>query len=486
MGKWTSDEHLHFYTFIIFNFGYIFKKKILNGGETPSSKSSRKSSTKKDLKKKRRGKQLSGEFYTKMEEFFEVELPDHERRTRSQLRCKMNKIFPKEKFEDRKKRKERWENGSIYFSDLVKIMGTDQNGLHVSGFTDRVHIPFRKDCDIIEQQILDYFGISFRVEELPPLDQKTLNSVSWRDFNASYYPLYGRFIKEMTRQKEIFRRDVRFLNENKPEELKRKKEEFDSWLGLMKNAIKKTERGLLYLSAEYELLKKNEKLLSLFKNQSSLSMKKISNSRSKTISLPSNDKEKTFDPTERKEVKVKAEAEEPSTTTLLKKRRNISKFSSSIPSKSRKSSSLEKSVKETQENPGFQKPQKVKKKKVQVISGFNYRLKNPIPLRKIFPALKIKQEEEDTEEEEVTEVDPSSIKFNYENDESLGIKLEAGEEKNVSSFTLEKYQEQRKELLGYKINSFEKNISLFKGFTNSMFKRNSGGRDDGNGASGQF
>ena len=83
-------------------------------------------------------------------------------------------------------------------------------------------------------------------------------------------------------------------------------------------------------------------------------------------------------------------------------------------------------------------------------------------------------------------MDPSSIKFNYENDESLGIKLEAGEEKNVSSFTMEKYQEQRKELLGYRINSFEKNISLFKGFTNSMFKRNSGGRDEENGASGQF
>lgn len=103
MGKWTSLEHLSFYTFIIFNYDYIHNKKIIpkivQNPQNPDQKSE------KATKKLRRGKQLSGEFYTKMEEFFETELPNHKSRTRSQLRCKMNKLFPKKTKENLKRKK---------------------------------------------------------------------------------------------------------------------------------------------------------------------------------------------------------------------------------------------------------------------------------------------------------------------------------------------------------------------------------------------
>lgn len=270
MGKWTSLEHLSFYTFIIFNYDYIHNKKIIpkivQNPQNPDQKSE------KATKKLRRGKQLSGEFYTKMEEFFETELPNHKSRTRSQLRCKMNKLFPKKTKENLKRKKERWENGTIYFQDLESSLEKNEKSLHTSGYKDRVLIPFTRDCEVIECQIEKLFSISFRVEEIKPLNKEKLNSICWRDFHVVYYTQFCRFIKEMGRQKEIFRRNG--FNGNDETQLLKKQQEFEKWIELMNMVLKKTERGLLYLSAEYQLLSLDKKLLAKFQKSSSESLKK--------------------------------------------------------------------------------------------------------------------------------------------------------------------------------------------------------------------
>lgn len=432
MGKWTSEEHLYFYTFIIFNYRYIFKKKIKLQKEGPE-KSKKENSVKvvrrptkgkkpKQNRNKRRGKQLSGEFYTKMEEFFEDELPDHKKRTRSQLRCKMNKIFPKEVKEGEQRRKERWENGAIYFSDLVNVIKQNPDSLHVSGYEDKVFIPFNRDCGIIERQIEMIFGISFRVEEIKKLDQKKFNDISWRDFHTVYYPKFRKFVKEMTRQKEIFRRDTKFLKGMKEEDKLKKQADFASWMELIKNVILKTERGLLYLSSEYKLLSDDKRMLRKFKKSSSLSMKKKSKSSSKSQNSNRN-------------VKV----------TQLKKRKKISRFSTSLGSK-KSNSSFEKNV-------GFQKTKKKMEKST--ISGFKIgRLENPIPKRKIFAGF-VKQEE-DSENPKLKKM----------------VKIEFEADRVVSSFRIEKFQEEKKKLMNVKIESFERHDSGIGGpnFRSTLFK----------------
>lgn len=76
----------------------------------------------------------------------------------------------------------------------------------------------------------------------------------------------------MGRQKEIFRRNG--FNGNDETQLLKKQQEFEKWIELMNMVLKKTERGLLYLSAEYQLLSLDKKLLAKFQKSSSESLKK--------------------------------------------------------------------------------------------------------------------------------------------------------------------------------------------------------------------
>lgn len=470
MGKWTSEEHLHFYTFIIYNYDYIFSKKMksIDQGRLEDLNSASVEGTKLDAlkikkRKKRRGKQLSGEFYTQMELFFEDELPEREKRTRSQLRCKMNKIFPKMVEETQMRKKERWENGTIYFSDLVKAKVGDPGNLHSSGYEERVHIPFKNECKIIEEQIQRLFGISFRVDKIQLLDNKNLNRVSWRDFHVAYYPQFCKFLREMTRQKEIFRRDKQFLTVKDQNLMVLKKEQFKKWIGLMRTVVRKTERGLLYLSAEYHLLKTNQKIINKFSEESEKSLQKISLSRSKT---KSSSKSKT------------SNGSSIPKQTLLKKRKKISRFSTSLPSNSNASRKSQK----TEVKPGFQKS-KVKKIKKKIQKFF------PIHQKKIEKAIDVDEIEEIDEIDfpkisEVVEVPKRKVfgQMSKERNTSFQmilnnpgkvVRLEyENEDDMIPSFAIEKFEKDKKKLMNIKIRSLERGFEVPKGVRLSNFRRN--------------
>lgn len=482
MGKWTSEEHLHFYTFIIYNYDYIYSKKMksmdqgqVEGLETTSVEDPELHSLKVKKRMKRRGKQLSGEFYTQMEMFFEEELPERDKRTRSQLRCKMNKIFPKAKDETYMRKRERWENGTIYFSDLVRAKAENPTSLHSSKYEERVHIPFKNECRIIEEQIQKLFGISFRVEKIEFLDNQKLNQVSWRDFHVVYYPQFCKFLREMTRQKEIFRRDKIFLT-SKSENLKMLKiEQFKNWVELMQRVVKKTERGLLYLSAEYHLLKTDRGLISQFKKESEISLKKLLKSKSKTKSKSSSKSKKSNGSSLTKQ-------------TILKKRKKISRFSTSLPSNSNGSKQTEK----IEMNFGFQalKIKKLKKKianfspiqqqkdikmtidvdqveeiksseEIEEVNSFEKNNVIEVPKRKVFEQ---KSKERNTSLQIVLNNPRKVVRLEYENEDDM-----------IPSFAIEKFEQDKKKLMSVKIRSLEKNFEIPRGVKLSNFR---GSNDD--------
>lgn len=232
--KWQGEELLKFYTFIVYNLGFIISRNQRNpsgkaslakeakqaAGKAPNSKNSKsdktsgKRSTKRNPNKR---KPLSNTFYKDLLEYIKETLGNPNNRQISHLRCKMSKFFAQRDSNGVENIKLRWKNGMIIFEDLYSVYLVDPTKLLVSNVNDSVKTPHPKEEAKIEKQLEEIYGLQLSIKEKFQMDNDLLNRIDWPDYIQAIYHSLGFFIKSAERQKEIFRRmedDVEITPEN--------------------------------------------------------------------------------------------------------------------------------------------------------------------------------------------------------------------------------------------------------------------------------
>jgi hypothetical protein len=194
--KWQGEELLKFYTFIVYNLGFIISRnhkqpvQYIPGQEQlpsqagksknpPNSKAKGKRSIKRNPNKR---KPLSNIFYKDLLQYITDTLGNTNNREISHLRCKMSKFFAKRDENGVKNIKLRWKNGMIIFEDLYSIYLVDPSRLLISNISDQVKTPHPKDEVIIEAQLLEIFGLQLTIKEKFVISEQLINRIDWPDY----------------------------------------------------------------------------------------------------------------------------------------------------------------------------------------------------------------------------------------------------------------------------------------------------------------
>lgn len=214
--KWQGEELLKFYTFIVYNLGFIISRNQRNpsgkasvakeakqaAGKAPNSKNSKsdKTSGKKSTKRNpNKRKPLSNTFYKDLLEYIKETLGNPNNRQISHLRCKMSKFFAQRDSNGVENIKLRWKNGMIIFEDLYSIYLVDPTKLLVSNVNDSVKTPHPKEEAKIEKQLEEIYGLQLSIKEKFQIDNDLLNRIDWPDYIQAIDHSLGFFIKSAER-----------------------------------------------------------------------------------------------------------------------------------------------------------------------------------------------------------------------------------------------------------------------------------------------
>jgi hypothetical protein len=229
--KWQGEELLKFYTFIVYNLGFIMSKNARDDSHSESESEADlreaaelkyqdislrdnvlgKRSTGKNPDKR---KPLSNLFYKDLLDYLTDTLGNPNKREISHLRCKMSKFFAKREHNGIESIKLRWKNGMILYEDLYSIYVTNPDILLVSSDCDSVKTPYMNEENIIQNQLNQLFGLSLTTKERFILDHKLLMSIDWPEYCTEVLKSLPEYIKEIRKQIDLFERKDSLIDDN--------------------------------------------------------------------------------------------------------------------------------------------------------------------------------------------------------------------------------------------------------------------------------
>lgn len=284
--KWEGEELLKFYTFIVYNLGFIIERNQYytehpeqvtlhpegaqpkKGQYSKSDKKSGKGSTKKNYRKR---KALSNKFYRDMLAYITNTIGNPNQRKISHLRCKMSKFFLNKGNQDTKTINLRWRNGIINFEDLYTVYRTDPNLLLVSSSTDTPKTPHKKQEITIQDQLSKTFELELTVRERIPLDERLLNYIDWPSLMYILHIQLDSYLKVVEHQKEIFRRIDREMDE--VDFMKAEK-----FIGEIQSKNRLIEKAIVFSNMHYSANGcKFDKIVKSITNSSSFNSNSVSN-----------------------------------------------------------------------------------------------------------------------------------------------------------------------------------------------------------------
>lgn len=226
--KWLGEELLRFYTFIVYNLGYLMERDYISDDasvdesqkktvdikteedEQVETISNKNESTQKNLYKR---KPLGNFFYKELLEYITQRIDNPNNRQISHLRCKMSKFFFKKEDESADSVEMRWKNSMILYDDFIAVYLQDNKSFHMSDTVNSVKMPHQKDDAIIEQQLEHIFGLKLLVRSKWYFDQEMLNSVDWIQVLEDISVELPDYIDAINSQKDVFTDNNRGVTE---------------------------------------------------------------------------------------------------------------------------------------------------------------------------------------------------------------------------------------------------------------------------------